>query len=235
METLRGLLARDRRSDRPAFRAPRGPDHDHDYRRLLTNAWKTGNFLSHLGVRSRRTVGIAGRRPAAVLAFLGTASIGGVARFDPPTPIDARAVVAPTEGIDGFELPPGSTRVAYGDPPDDPDVAHFERDVWSENPTLAPADLAADHPALATAESSITHAELLDAAERVIERTELTPGDAVVVRASLALPGTVATGLVAPLLAGATVVFPDDETVGDVAIATGSAPEGSVVKPSEVC
>jgi hypothetical protein len=30
-------------------------------------------------------------------------------------------------------------------------------------------------------------------------------------------------------------VFPDDETVGDVAIATGSAPEGSVVEPSEVC
>jgi hypothetical protein len=235
MDTLRGLLARDRRSDYPALRAPRGPDHEYDYRRLLTNAWKTGNFLSHCGVRSGRTVGIVGRRPAAMLAFLGTASLGGVTRFDPPASIDARAVVAPVGGIDAFELPPGGTRVAYGDSPNDPDVAHFERDVWSENPTLAPADLAADDPVLATPESLFTHAELLAAAERVVERAELTPGDAVVVRASLAVPGTVAAGLVAPLLAGATVVFPTDETVGDVAIATENAPEGTVVEPSEVC
>jgi len=89
-----------------------------------------------------------------VLAFLGTASLGGVARFDPPASIDARAVVAPVEGIDAFELPPGGTHVAYGDPPDDPDVAHFERDVWSENPTLAPADVAADDPVLATGDLS---------------------------------------------------------------------------------
>ncbi|WP_049898379.1 acyl-CoA synthetase family protein [Halococcus agarilyticus] len=232
MDTLRGLLARDRRSDRPALRVP--GDTDHDYRRLLTNAWKTGNFLHHCGVRPGRTVGIAGRRPAAVLAFLGTASLGGVARFDPPTSIDACTVVAPVEEIDDFELPPGGTRVAYGDSPDNSETAHFERDVWSENPTLAPADVAADDPALATAESSLSHAELLAAAERTVERAGLDAGDAVAVRASLTLPGTVAAGLVAPLLAGATVVFPDDETIGDVAITTGSAPEETIIDPTAV-
>jgi hypothetical protein len=235
MDTLRGLLARDRRNDRPALRTPGDPNQEYDYHRLLTNAWKTGNFLSHCGVRRGRTVGIAGRQPAAVLAVLGTASLGGIAQFDPPTSIEARAVVAPTDVIEDFELPPGGTRVGYGDPPDDPSTMHFERDVWSENPTLAPADVAADDPVLATAESSLSHTELLAAAERVVERTGLTPGDAVAVRASLALPGTVAAGLVAPLLAGATVVFPEDETVGDIAIATEDAPEETLVEPSEVC
>ncbi|WP_273835274.1 hypothetical protein [Halococcus sp. PRR34] len=234
MDTLRGLLARDRRSDHPALRAPNGSDHSYDYHRLLTNTWKTGNFLSHLGVRRGRTVGIAGRQPAAVLTVLGTASLGGIVRFDPPTSIDARAVVAPAERIDDFELPPGGTRVAYDDPPDDPGTAHFERDVWSENPTLAPAEVAADDPVLAADGSSVSHAELLDTAERVVERTGLTAGDDVVVRASLTIPGTVAAGIVAPLLTGATVVFPAAGTVGDVAIATESAPEGTIVDPTAI-
>lgn len=234
MDTLRGLLARDRRSDDPALRTPGGPDHEYDYRRLLTNTWKTSNFLSHCGVRHGRTVGIVGRQPAAALTLLGTASLGGVARFDPPTSIDARTVVAPTDVIEDFELPPGSTRVGYGDPPDDPGTAHFERDVWSENPTLAPADVTADDPVLAADESAASHTELLDAAERVVERTGLAAGGAVVVRASLTLPGTVAAGIVAPLLAGATIVFPSDGTVGDVAVATGDAPEETVVEPIEI-
>ncbi|EMA46188.1 hypothetical protein [Halococcus saccharolyticus] len=234
MDTLRGLLARDRRSDNPALRVAGDPEEEYDYHRLLTNAWKTGNFLSHLGVRRGRTVGIAGRQAAAVLAFLGTASLGGVARFDPPTSIDARAVVAPTDAIDDFELPPGGTRVAYGDSPDDPGAAHFERDVWSENPTLAPTEVVADDPVLAADGSSVSHAELLDTAGRVVERAGLTAGDAVVVRASLTHPETVAAGIVAPLLTGATVVFPAAGTVGDVAIATESAPEGTIVDPTAI-
>ena len=228
MDTLRGLLARDRRSDYPALRAPRGPDHEYDYRRLLTNAWKTGNFLSHCGVRSGRTVGIAGRRPAAVLAFLGTASLGGVARFDPPASIDARAVVAPVGGIDAFELPPGGTHVAYGDPPDDPDVAHFERDVWSENPTEPPDEVAPDDPGLRTH----SHARLLDAADGVGDRWGLDDGCAVALRAPLTHPGTVIAAVAALAVEGCVVL--GDGSDADYAVATDDVPGTRVLSPDDV-
>ena len=53
--------------------------------------------------------------------------------------------------------------------------------------------------------------------------------DEMAVRASLARPETVVAGVVAPLLAGATVLLPDDETVGSVAVADSDAPEERVV------
>jgi acyl-CoA synthetase (AMP-forming)/AMP-acid ligase II len=234
MDTLRGLLARERRSDDLALHAPGDPERTYDFRRLLTNAWKTANFLSHCGVRRGRTVGIVGRSPESILTFLGATSLGAIARFDPPTATDARAVVAPADAVDAFDLAPGGARVAYGESPDDPKIHHFERDVWSENPVLVPTEVAPDDPALAAGEASLTHTELLDTAEGVIERTGMSTDETVTVRAPLALPGTIAAGIVAPLLAGATISFPNGETVGDIAVAVDDASEEIVVGPAAV-
>jgi hypothetical protein len=233
MDTLRGLLARERRSERTVL-------HDattgraYDAHRLLTNAWKTGNFLSHCGVRGGHTVAIAGTTPEALLGFLGAASLGAATRFEPSTTTDARAVVAPTEVIETFDLPPGGAAIAYGDPPENPHIEHFERDVWSENPALAPATIDPADPALATANGQYTHADLLAAAKRAIERTEMQEGETVAVRASLSRPGTVAAGVVAPLLADATITLPDSETVADIVVASGDAPEARVVDPTAI-
>ncbi|RJS99031.1 hypothetical protein [Halococcus sp. IIIV-5B] len=233
MDTLRGLLARERRDDRLALRED-GTGREYDSHRLLTNAWKVSNLLHQCGVRAGHTVGLVGRTPEAVLAFLATASLGAVVRFDPSDESDLRAVVAPTNETGRFDLPPGSTPVAYGAEPDDPGTRYFERDVWSQNPTLAPAAVAPDDPVLATADGSFTHADLLDGAARAVERTDMDAGTTVAVRAPLALAGTVAAGLVAPLMADAIVVFPDADTVADVAVATDSAPESTVCDPTSL-
>ncbi|WP_049913169.1 hypothetical protein [Halococcus thailandensis] len=232
MNTLRGLLARERRGGRIVLHdATTG--REYDARRLLTNAWKTGNFLHHCGVRSGHTVAVVGRTPEALLGFLGAVSLGAVTRFEPPSTTDARAVIAPTNEIDAFELPPGGTKIAYGDPPDDAHVEYFERDVWSENPTLVPATIDPDDPVLATDGAQVTHTELLTAAEGVIESVAMQAGETIAVRAPLSRPGTVAGGIVAPLLADATITLPDGDIVVDVAVASDDAPEPRSLDPAD--
>ena len=235
MDTLRELVARERRGGHSALRAPGDPEQRYDYRRLLTDAWKTGNFLSHLGVRSGRTVGIVGTSPESVLSFLGTAALGGVSRFDPQSSADVRALVAPAERIEEYDLPPGGKRVAYGGPPTDPATAHFERDVWSENPTLAPTEVSSTGTALTTGNRSSSHTDVLTGAISVVEQSDMTANDEVALRAPLAEPGAVVAGIVAPLLAGATVLLPDDGAVGTVAVvSTADAPEDRIIDTTTV-
>lgn len=230
VDTLRGLLARERRSDASALHAVE-TGREYDFHRLLTNAWKTGNLLHQCGVRCGGTVGICGRKPESILSFLGAASLGATVRFDPPSTLDARAVVGPTETIPRFDLPPGGTPIAYGEEPDDPGTRFFERDVWSQNPTLAPSEVAPDDSVLETSDGSLTHAELLAAAEIAIERTGIGPRTTVAVRAPLSLPGTIAAGIVAPLSARGTILFPNATATGAVAVATEPAPEDRTLDP----
>ncbi|MFC7045078.1 hypothetical protein ACFQH6_06285 [Halobacteriaceae archaeon GCM10025711] len=82
---------------------------------------------------------------------------------------------------------------------------------------------------LTTTDGAFSHRAVLAAAERVVDETDLGDGDEMAVRASLARPETVVAGVVAPLLAGATVLLPGDEAVGSVAVADGDAPEERVV------
>lgn len=220
METLVDLVARSRRSDAPALRAP-AVGQFYDYQRLCTTTWKTANFLHARGVRARSTVGV-GDDPRAqpVLAALGAALLGAKAYVGAPRDVDARAVVAHADAIDDYDLDPGTQRVAYGAEPTDPDVYHFEGDVWSENPTMPPeADARTDvNVALVTGAEALTHGELLATARDVVDRLSLTPDTEVAVRAPLSDPRAFAAGIVAPLRAGGTVVFPDDDTTADAAI-----------------
>lgn len=218
-----------------ALDLPGDPPRSYTYRRFHTAVQKTGNFLRHLGVREGSVVGVADDPTAEpVLAFFGAALLGARTRFDPPAELDARAVVVPNEQVGAHSLPPGGRRVAYGGAPDDPTVAHFEQDVSSENPTFPPTNDDGDVPALETPDRTYSRRELLDAGERTAEQIGIVRGDAVAVRAPLAVPETVVAGLLAPLSVGATVLFPDEERVGDVAVATGDAPEETVVRPDDV-
>ncbi|HET7324766.1 MAG TPA: hypothetical protein VFJ06_10570 [Halococcus sp.] len=228
MNTLCDLLARERRSDHPALRVPGDPAREYDYHRLLTNAWKTGNFLHHCGVRRGRAVAVVGRTPESVLTFLGTALLGGETRFDPPRTVSTRALVASIENIAEYDLPPGGQYVAYGGQPENPKTTHFEREVWSENPTLPPADISPTDTALTTGERSFTHADLLNAANSVVEETEMNADAEISLRAPLREPGTVAAGIVAPLCAGATVLLGNE--VGDIAVtlADGAQEESAI-------
>ncbi|USZ68961.1 hypothetical protein NGM10_04295 [Halorussus salilacus] len=250
MDTIGDLVARERRSDDPALVAPR-ENRSYDYRRFCTTAWKTGNFWRRRGVHDDSTVAVADDpEPEAVFSFLGAALLGARTRFGPSRDrdagdpaIDARVVVAPCDEIERYEVSPGTQRVAYGGPPDDPAVAHFERDVWSENPAFPETPVDPEAVALVArderdrgadgelADREFSHADLLAGAREAADGWGLEPDDEVAVRAPLADPGTVVAGVLAPLLAGATILFPDGDAVGDFAVAEGDAPESAVVRP----
>ncbi|WP_435179846.1 hypothetical protein [Halorussus sp. AFM4] len=249
MDALGDLVTRDRRSGDPALVAPR-ETRRYDYRRFCNTAWKTGNFWRRRGVHEDATVAVADDpEPEAVFAFLGAALLGARTRFGLPDPdgagdepdsssnVDARVVVAPSDEVGGYPVPPGSQRVGYGGPPDDPAIAHFERDVWSENPAFPETPVDPETVALTTERGEFSHADLLSAAREVADDWGLELGDEVAVRAPFADPGTVVAGVVAPLSAGATILLPDDDAVGDFAVdGTGGrdAPENEVVRPGDV-
>jgi hypothetical protein len=243
MDVIGDLLVRDRRNEEPAARDERDAGASaqvtpasvrYSYHDLLETAWKTGNYFRREGVHEDATVAVVDDHAVpAVLSFLGAAQLGAVTRFDPPEQVDADLLVGPGEAVLDYDLPPGATRVAYtaGANVDDPSVAAFGRSVWSENPVEPPEEIPPGAPALWTDGGVLPQSDLLARAEAAA--VDLEPGDEVVVRGPLAAVGTVVAGLLAPLAVGATVVFPGEETVGDVAVATGAAPEERVVDVEE--
>lgn len=234
METFAELLARDRRSDGLALRDPGGSGVEYSYHDLLTTAWKTGNYLRRCGVHEGSTVAVADEPGGpAILAFLGAALNGAVTRFDPPSEVDARVLVAPGEMVAEYDLPPGSTRLAYGDVPEDPGIDNMGRAVWSENPTFPDPAADADLPALVTDDRVFTVGTIFQGARDATRRLGLGTGEELAIRAPLARPGTVTAGLVAPLLVGATIVIPDEDTVADAAVGSGIVPEPTGISPAE--
>ena len=209
MDVVGDLVDRDRRSGAPALRAP-AVGREYDYRRFCTSAWKVGNFLRHLGVRSGAGVAVADDPlPEPVLTLYGAALLGAVVRVDPPTAPadDTRAVVVPESELDAYGPGPSTKPVVYGSRHEDPAVAYFERDVWSENPTPPPDVIAPDDPLLRAGGATYTHGDVIGAAATVVERYDIGTDDAVAVATSLSSPGAVVAGLVAPVLAGATAVI----------------------------
>ncbi|EJN61168.1 class I adenylate-forming enzyme family protein [Halogranum rubrum] len=240
MNTLGDLVARDRRSSALALRVP-ALDRDYSYRDFCTTAWKAGNFLSFLGVRGGGRVAIEpDPLPEPLLTFFGAALHGATTTFD-TTDTDVRALVVPWDREDDFADVPGTKRVVYGDPPSDPGVSHWEKDVWSENPAFPQTDVDPASPVLASGGDEYSHRALLTAAARVVEDVGLTADDDVVVRDPLTDPGVVAAGVLAPLSVGATVVFPDpdhDGSQGTVAVGSelleGDVPEDRTLSPPDV-
>jgi hypothetical protein len=232
--TVGDLLARERRTRGLALRAltPDGLDRTYSYRDALTTAWKAGNFLRHLGVRGVgeapeervSTVEVApDPLPEPVLTFLGAAGLGARTAFDPRADGRARVTVVGVGDEGRYDPPPGSTLVAYGGAPGAPGTEHWEQEVWSENPRAHPARVDPGETVIVADDDRFGHAAVLEAARSVVERADLDPGDRVAVRAGLGDPRVVVAGVVAPLLAGATVVFPDEERRG--AYVVGEGPE----------
>jgi hypothetical protein len=223
---LGDAVSRDRRSDAPALRSA---SHTYDYRRFCTTAWKVGNLLRNEGVRSGMTVAVADdHTPQTVLSFYGAALLGAAVGFGPEALGErTKALVVPTADLDDYDAGPRTRRVGYGSEPADPSVAYFERDVWSENPTEPPDRVDSEDDLLRTPDGTRSHGEVLDAARAVADEWGLEPGESVAVRAPFARPGTVAAGLVAPVLAGAVVLLPDEDDEGDYAVGEGG-PEPAV-------
>lgn len=230
MDVIGDLVARERRSDRPALRVDGAASYS--YRDLCTTAWKAGNVLRHYGVAAGREVAIEPvARPAPLLTFLGAACIGATTRFDPREGTDARAVLVPVEDESTYDLAPGSKLFVYGGRPSDPGAIHWETDVWSENPALPPYEVDADDPALAVDGRTHAHRDLLDAAGSVVEEYGFDADTRVAVRGRLGHPGVVVAGVLAPLLAGGTVVVGDGWCDADAAVGTDATAAGGDDEP----
>lgn len=234
-ETVAGLVAPGVTdfAGRTALRSAGDPERTYDYDRLRTEAHKTGNLLSHQGVRDGRRVGIADDPvPETVLSILGAALTGAVVRFAPPGAFEGRAVVVPVDGVEDYELPAGGRRIAYNGAPSDPAVVHFEEEMWSENPTFPPPAAAPTDPLLSTGAETRSHGEVLAVARDVAGGHGVDGDSVVALRASLADPGVVAAGLVAPLVAGATVLLPGGaDATGTHAVAP---PDAAVPEPARI-
>jgi len=232
MDTLRELLARERRSDRVACRL--GADaRVYDYDRFLTTAWQAGNYLRHLGVREGVAVGVADDRiPETLLAALGAGLLGARAWFDPPADADLRAVIAPAGGIEAYGDRAGLQRVAYGGSVEDPSIERFEEGLWSENPTMPPERPGPATTVLTDGNRSYAQRDLLAAAGRFVDEEEIREGTDVAVRASIGNPG-VFVGVLGTLRASAAVVFPESEDDAcDVAL--GDGPETRSIDPERL-
>lgn len=231
---LADVVARERRSSDLALRAD-AAGREYSWHDFCTTAYKAGNFLRYLGVAAGDTVAVGDDPlPEAVLTFVGAAQLGALTRFGPDETADVRAVVVHHAREADFGVPAGCNLAVYGGPPDATGTAHWERDVWSENPAFPPTDVDPDDPAVAAAGATYSHRALLDAAAGVVSEHGLDADSTVAVRASLTRPGVVAAGVVAPLVAGGTVVFPDAETVCDVAVGGDAVPEAVRVDPDGV-
>ncbi|MFB6202683.1 MAG: hypothetical protein ABEI98_11830 [Halorhabdus sp.] len=223
-EVLGDLVAPSRRSDDLAYRHTDKPARSHTADSLCTTAWQTANLLRLYGVHEGATVGIvdAPKRPdgepgssadrapgtpipEVIVTLFGASLLGAVVRFDPPASFDGSALVCPADWTDADAGGPGCTVVAYGGPPSEPGVVHFESEVWSETPIEPPESVAPGAAVLTTGERTVDHATVLSVAERIGAEYGFTAGDAVAIGASLSRPETVVAGVIAPLLVGGTI------------------------------
>jgi len=255
MDVVGDFVARERRSDALALLTDSRAG-SYSYEKLCTNAWKAGNLLSHYGVRGDATVAIdpgESLSPPPLTAFLGAALLGATVRFespetdradetdetdhsDVPESVETRALVVPVARIDGYDPAPGTTVLAYGDVPEDPTVTHFEREVWSENPTTPPNEVRPDDALLASGGDGrrVTHRQAVDAAERVADDGGLDGEHLVAPRASLADPAVVVAGVLAPLSVGAAILL-DGSATGDVGVGSADqVPESQRIDPEDV-
>lgn len=234
MDVLGDVVARERRSDIVALRDDAN-DRSYTYHDFCTTSYKAGNFLRYLGVDTGDRVEIAPDPvPEPLLTFFGAALLGAVTSFE-PTGGDAGAVVVGHERETEFDLPAGSKLAVYGGPPAHVSTEHWEKQVWSENPAFPPTPVDAASPVVVSESGTYSHREVLAAADHVVDDYGLDADSDVVVRESLTDPRVVTAGVVAPLVAGGTVVFPGDETGGDLAVGGDDrSGEPSVCDPTTV-
>lgn len=241
MDVLGDLVARERRSGRPAVHVV-GTDRSISYRDFCTTAYKAGNVLRYLGVREESTIAVAGTVGSHPLwAFYGAAQLGAVTRFVTPddwSPANApRVLLLPVDHEGAADPPPGTKLATYGGAPARATTLHWEKELWSENPAVHPTAVAPSAPLLAAGTGTYSHEAVLDAAAATVERFDLDAEGRVAVRGPLSDPHVVVAGLVAPILAGGTVVVPDDGDSADLAVVGTDAddvPEPRSCRPTDV-
>lgn len=230
METLKDLVSASGGNDGTVLDFP-DRTAPYTYSDFPANVWKSATLLGHYGVHPGATVTvIAGPKASPdvesddvetwspetaridaadpVFALLGAMVVGATVELTPQEPVQSRVLVCPAQWSDRFETTDRSTIIAYGDSPENPAIVNFEEEMWSENPIEPPERVTPSDPALVVDAESYTHGELLTVAETIADEYGLESGSRVRLDASLTEPGAVVGGILAPLVAGATVHVP---------------------------
>lgn len=224
METLKDLVGACRDREGVAVDGPHRTT-PYSYREFGTNCWKVGNLYSHYGVRPGASMSVVvgpndptesaveglPDAPQPLLAVLGGTGVGATVTLAPSPPVEGRALVVPAAWFDRYEAVPGCSVLAYGSEVEDPTITQFETEFWSENPIEPPDPVSADDDALTFDGESVSHGRLLDVARTVQDEYGIDADDAVALGGSLTGPGAVVAGVLAPLVAGATILVPDGE------------------------
>jgi acyl-coenzyme A synthetase/AMP-(fatty) acid ligase len=114
MDVLGAVVARDRRSGRPAVHVA-AADRTISYHDFCTTAYKAGNVLRYLGVREEAVVVVGGPvGPQPLWALYGAAQLGAVTEFvdvaavgdDREATTDARVLLLPVDREDAVEPSP---------------------------------------------------------------------------------------------------------------------------------
>ncbi|MFB6113005.1 MAG: hypothetical protein ABEJ58_02740 [Halodesulfurarchaeum sp.] len=197
--------------------------------RFRRMSYKTGNLLRHRGVHEGSVVSVLDvDAPETVFTIMGAGLLGATVHVGTDPMEEAGVVVGPTSSLPSAELPPGATPIGFGTAPSDPSWVFFERQAWSENPSFPDTDSRADVPFLSN-EVTLTQRTVVDTASSV--SASFDRETVLAVRDSFSNPGTVVSGVVAPLQADATILLPDGETTGTVAVASDSCPEPERLDP----
>ncbi len=250
MNTLGDVVAAGRDREGTAIDAA-GRTAPYTYGDFSTNAWKTGNLLRHYGIRpdarlavvvGPKDAGGKGRvgypdSPEPLQAVLGGATLAATVDLTPVQPVDTRAFVLPAGLLAQYETAPGCSAIAYGGPPEAADVAHFGTETWSENPVEPPDPVEPSDSLLRIDGEEFSHGTVLDAAAAVVEEHGLGAADRVGLAAPVTEPGALVAGVVAPLVAGATIYLPaPEETARDIdaTLVVGGDGEENVLSASSV-
>lgn len=206
-------------------------------KRFVESVYRTANFLRHCGVHDGAHVEIVPTpAPETVFGILGTALLEGEVSFEPGASESPAVRLGPTDELDSAPIPPGCKPVGFGDPPENPSWAYFERAVWSENPFFPEVDPDPARPLLVDGGAQTSVRSLLSRAQGVAGRSDasgqLDAEDVVAVRTPFGSPAAIVGGILAPLLVDATIMFPDSGQVGTVALSDGPAPEPRRLDPS---
>lgn len=239
-ETLKDLVAAGREREGRVLDIEGRPA-PYTYQDLSTNVWKAGNLFTHYGVHVEGDLAVAvGPKSASggrdetgyidasepLLAVLGGALVGGVVEMAPTAPVETPVLVAPAHW--DIESAPACTRLAYGGPPTDPDVSHFERNVWSENPIEPPETVRPGQAALQAGDrKQWTHEDALAVARRAVTDGDIGPQSRVRLVGPLDGPGAFVAGIVAPMAVGATIVVPD-RALSDDESGYAEDPDGTI-------
>jgi len=203
---LGDLLAREKRRSQPAVEFP-GVDRSMSYHDFITTAYKSGNVLRYLGLRSDARLAVEPlARPEPLLACFGAAQLGASTTFDP----EASARVRLVDVADEADYLDHEGRLAvFGGSPAATPTTHWEQEVWSENPAFPPTEVDPDSTVLVDGDDQYSHRQLLELAQQVVDELSVEKESRLAIRTPIARPETV-VGLVGALSVGATAVFVDD-------------------------